>query len=60
MAQRKEGISVVRPCMLAESVKKVDRMRQLGINAKRISTTKDPKAYNSLYIKDVMKGDKNE
>ena len=41
--------------MLAESVKKVDTMRQLGLDAKRLYTTKDPKDYNSVYIMDVVR-----
>ena len=40
--------------MLAESVKTVSRMRDLGLNAKHIYTTKDPKEYNSLYIIDCI------
>jgi len=41
--------------MLAKSVKIVDRMRQLGINARRLYTTKDPKDYNSVFILDTIR-----
>jgi hypothetical protein len=36
--------------MLAHSVQTVERMRQLGLNARNIHTTKDPKDYNHLAI----------
>lgn len=41
--------------MLAHSVKTVQRMRQLGLNAKHIHTPKDPKEYNTLFIKDSLR-----
>ena len=41
--------------MLAHSVKTVSRMRGLGLNAKHIHTTKDPKEYNLLFIIDTIR-----
>jgi len=41
--------------MLAHSVKTVSRMRGLGLKAKHIHTTKDPKEYNSLFIVDTIR-----
>jgi len=41
--------------MLSKSIKMVDKMRQLGLDAKRLFTTKDPKDYNSVYIMDVVR-----
>jgi hypothetical protein len=41
--------------MLAESVKRVERMRQFGINAKHVHTPKDPKEYNTLFISDKLR-----
>jgi hypothetical protein len=41
--------------MLAHSVKTVTRMRSLGLDAKHIHTTKDPKEYNSLFITDTLR-----
>ena len=40
---------------LAKSVAMVTRLRQLGINAKHIYTSKDPKCYNSVAIKELWK-----
>jgi len=42
--------------MLAHSVATVDRMRQLGLNAKHIHTPKDPKTYNKIFIQDTLGG----
>jgi hypothetical protein len=44
--------------MLANSVATVDRMRTLGLNAKHIHTPKDPKEYNSLFIKEQIRAKK--
>jgi hypothetical protein len=41
--------------MLASSMKQVQRMRGLGLNAKHIHTPKDPKAYNDLAIQQTLK-----
>jgi hypothetical protein len=41
--------------MLAHSVKTVNRMRDLGLKAKHIYTTRDPKEYNSLHIIDCLR-----
>lgn len=40
--------------MLADSVKQVNRMRELGLDAKHVHTPKDPKAYNTVFIKDTI------
>ena len=40
---------------LAKSVAMVARFRQLGIEAKHIYTTKDPKCYNDIAIKDLWR-----
>jgi hypothetical protein len=40
--------------MLANSVQTVNRMRTLGLNAKHVHTTKDPKEYNSVYIREQI------
>jgi len=42
--------------MLAHSVATVDRMRQLGLQAKHIHTPKDPKEYSKTFIQDTLKG----
>jgi hypothetical protein len=42
--------------MLAHSVNTVNRMRSLGLDAKNIHTPKDPKEYNSLFIKEQIHG----
>jgi hypothetical protein len=42
--------------MLAHSVQTVNRMRSLGLNAKNIHTPKDPKEYNSLFIREQIHG----
>ena len=39
--------------VLAKSVAMVSRFRQLGIEAKHIYTSKDPKCYNSVAIKEI-------
>jgi hypothetical protein len=41
--------------MLAHAVKTVGRMRDFGLNTKRIYTTKDPKDYNTLFILDCIR-----
>jgi hypothetical protein len=41
--------------MLANSVKTVNRMRTLGLNAKHVHTPKDPKIYNSLAIRETIR-----
>ena len=40
--------------MLANSVQTVNRMRTLGLNAKHVHTPKDPKDYNSLFIRETI------
>lgn len=46
--------------MLAESLLQVQRMRQLGLDARHIYTPRDPKTYNSVYINSSLKGGDNE
>jgi hypothetical protein len=41
--------------MLANSVQTVQRMRTLGLDAKHIHTPKDPKEYNSLFIRETIR-----
>jgi len=40
---------------LSNSVAMVSRLRQLGIQTKHIHTTKDPKCYNNVAIKEIIK-----
>jgi len=41
--------------MLANSVKTVARMRSLGLDTRNIHTPKDPKCYNSLFIREQIR-----
>jgi hypothetical protein len=43
--------------MRMASIRQVNRMRQLGLDAHHIYTNKDPKDYNTLYIQDTLRGE---